>query len=121
VEDENYQINRFGSSSSPLKKLRQLFDAWVRRLPSIGQDGKDSLQENHNSEPVSTETAVSDAVFLGWQKTSSGEKIALYNIIAKEHPLYRSTVTEQTLRKQNLKIPRTPSTSSVEERFDDEE
>ncbi len=50
----------------------------------------------------------SDAEFLGWQKTRRGEAFALYNVTAEQHPLYRSTVSEKTLRKQNLEIPPTP-------------
>ena len=50
----------------------------------------------------------SDAEFLGWQKTRSGEKFALYNVTAPGHPLFRSTVSETTLRKENLEIPPTP-------------
>jgi hypothetical protein len=50
----------------------------------------------------------SDAIFLGWQQTKRGESIALYNIIAVDHPLRRSTVTQQTLERLNLKVPRPP-------------
>jgi hypothetical protein len=56
----------------------------------------------------------SDAVFIGWQKTPTGEVFPLYNVTAQGHPLYCSTVSEQTLCKQNLKIPRTPPSSSNE-------
>jgi hypothetical protein len=51
----------------------------------------------------------SDAAFLGWQRISSGNAIALYNVMVKNHPLYQSTVTAGTLRELNLKIPPTPS------------
>jgi len=51
----------------------------------------------------------SDAVFVGWQKTSSGEPFALYNITAAHHPSRGSTVTDQTLRKLHLTIPKTPA------------
>jgi hypothetical protein len=44
-----------------------------------------------------TSVTDSDAVFLGWQKTHSGEVLALYNIAAASHPSYGSTVTENTL------------------------
>lgn len=46
-----------------------------------------------------------DVVFLGWQKTSSGEAIPLYNVMAEHHPLYGSTVTDTTLQKHNLPVP----------------
>jgi len=45
------------------------------------------------------------AVFVGWQETLSGT-IALYNVIEPNHPLYQSTITEDTLRKYNLTISR---------------
>ena len=48
-------------------------------------------------------------VFIGWQKTSSGDLYPLYNILKIGHPLYHSTVTEKTLQAQHLQIPRTPS------------
>ena len=50
----------------------------------------------------------SDAEFLGWQRTLSGETIALFNVTAEEHPLFHSTVSENTLRKNNLEVPQTP-------------
>lgn len=52
--------------------------------------------------------ADSDAKFLGWQKTKSGEPVALYNITAAGHPSYGSTVSEKSLEKMNLEIPETP-------------
>ena len=51
----------------------------------------------------------SDAVFIGWQKTKSGESFPLYNIIAAHHPSEGSTVTGKTLRRLRLHIPRTPA------------
>lgn len=47
-------------------------------------------------------------VFLGWQNTASGEKIALYNVTAEHHPLYGSTVTDGTLRAHDLPVPQPP-------------
>jgi hypothetical protein len=46
-----------------------------------------------------------DVVFLGWQKMTSGEAIPLYNVMAENHPLYGSTVTNATLQKHNLPVP----------------
>lgn len=45
-----------------------------------------------NKDPLSPG---SDAEFLGWQKTSTGEAIALYNVTAAQHPLFQSTVSEK--------------------------
>jgi hypothetical protein len=53
-----------------------------------------------------TSVSDSDAVFLGWQETFSGETIALYNITAESHPSYGSTVTDRILRDLNLQIPK---------------
>jgi hypothetical protein len=49
-----------------------------------------------------------NAEFIGWQKTAEGEIFAIYNIIDRKHPRYRSTVSEYTLRELNLRIPATP-------------
>ncbi|MBP1647608.1 MAG: hypothetical protein H6Q30_1053 [Bacteroidetes bacterium] len=46
--------------------------------------------------------------FLGWQKTRTGELYPLYNIMVKGHPNFGSTVSDKTLQKLNLAIPRTP-------------
>ncbi len=48
----------------------------------------------------------SDAVFVGWQETLSGDVFALYTITVKDHASYGSTVTDRTLRNLNLQIPK---------------
>jgi hypothetical protein len=63
----------------------------------------------------------SDAEFLGWQKTRRGGLFALYNVTAEQHPLYGSTVSEKTLRKQNLEIPPMPPPRGQVKRSDPEE
>jgi hypothetical protein len=50
----------------------------------------------------------SDAVFIGWQVTQLGSPLALYNITAPNHVLTGSTVSENTLRRLHLRIPRVP-------------
>jgi len=55
--------------------------------------------------PASSDT---DAIFVGWQN-SGREIFPLFNIIAADHPLCNSTVTDVTLRKLQLRIPQTPS------------
>lgn len=49
-----------------------------------------------------------DAEFLTWQKTPTGEVIALFNITAQKHPSYGSTVSAETLHNLKLKVPSTP-------------
>jgi hypothetical protein len=85
------------------------------------QDADTSERRTQNQESDKSDAANSDAVFIGWQKTLTGEVFPLYNVTAQGHPLYCSTVSDQTLRKQNLKIPQTPHLQSNEQRFDDEE
>jgi phage/plasmid-like protein (TIGR03299 family) len=51
----------------------------------------------------------SDAKFLGWQGKISGELFPLFNITVTDHPLYQSTVSESTLRRLHLRVPRIPS------------
>lgn len=48
----------------------------------------------------------SDANFLGWQRTLSGELFPLFNITVVNHPLYHSTVSEETLHRLRLRVPR---------------
>lgn len=50
----------------------------------------------------------SAAVFIGWLKPRLGEPVPLYNITVKNHPSFGSTVSDRTLRKLGLQIPRTP-------------
>ena len=50
-----------------------------------------------------------EAVFLGWQETTSGDLFPLYNIQKTSHPSNQSTVTEATLHSMHLRTPRTPS------------
>ncbi|MDP2853747.1 MAG: DUF932 domain-containing protein [Smithellaceae bacterium] len=49
-----------------------------------------------------------DAIFIGWQKKSSEDISPLFNITVQNHPLYQSTVSEATLRKLHLRVPRIP-------------
>lgn len=48
------------------------------------------------------------AVFLGWQKTSTGDEVPLYNVTARSHPLFGSTVSDRTLIEHELPVPTTP-------------
>lgn len=47
----------------------------------------------------------SDVVFIGWQEMLSGRHIALYTIVARNHPSYGSTVTVKTLHNLKLQVP----------------
>jgi phage/plasmid-like protein (TIGR03299 family) len=51
----------------------------------------------------------SDAIFIGWQRKLSGDVFPLFNVTDINHPLYRSTVSEDTLRRLNLRVPQTLS------------
>ncbi|RPI04021.1 MAG: hypothetical protein EHM64_11335 [Ignavibacteriae bacterium] len=92
---------------SPLREISQVFNDWVGRLSPKKQDTDISEEGNKNLHSSILKDANSDAVFIGWQKTTSGDAFPLYNITAKDHPHYLSTVSEQTLRKMNIKIPPT--------------
>jgi hypothetical protein len=59
--------------------------------------------------PEHKSPAGSDANFVGWQETSSGKSYPLFDITIADHPLYRSTVSDATLRKLGLRVPRTLS------------
>jgi hypothetical protein len=49
-----------------------------------------------------------DAQFVGWEEDSSGDRFAFYKIIAADHLLFGSKVTEKGLRELNLRVPATP-------------
>jgi phage/plasmid-like protein (TIGR03299 family) len=51
----------------------------------------------------------SDAAFIGWQGSMSGDIFPLYTITVENHPSFHSTVTDVTLRKMSLRTPRTLS------------
>ncbi|MGD1046384.1 MAG: hypothetical protein ABR936_13825 [Bacteroidota bacterium] len=108
MQNNSYQIDRDDEMPSPLREIRQVFNDWVERLLPHRQDSDISEYGNQNQKSNDSGSANSDAVFIGWQNTPSGEIFPLYNVTAENHPLYRSTVSDQTLRKQNLKIPQTP-------------
>lgn len=118
--DKSYQIDHDGKSSTTLREIRQVFNDWVGRLLPNRKNLDISGHGNQNKISNNPEAVNSDAVFIGWQKTTSGEVFPLFNVIAKNHPLYCSTVSEQTLRKQDLKIPQTPPSYSNKKRYDGE-
>jgi hypothetical protein len=120
MQNKNYQKNQDGKSLFTGREIRQVFNDWLGRLLPNRQDTDISEHRNQDQQSNNAEVADSDAIFIGWQKTPSGKEFPLYNVTAKNHPLYCSTVSDITLRKQNLKIPQTPPSQSNEIRFDDE-
>ena len=48
----------------------------------------------------------SDANFLGWKETLFGDIYPTFNITVADHPMYQSTVSEATLRRMHLRVPR---------------
>jgi phage/plasmid-like protein (TIGR03299 family) len=62
--------------------------------------------EDNMSEHTKPPGTDSDANFLGWQETLSGGIFPLFNITVADHPLYLSTVSEATLRRLRLRVPR---------------
>jgi hypothetical protein len=69
------------------------------------------------SEHTNPSSSDSDAKFLGWQKTGSGEVFALYNITAAGDPSLGSTVTDKTLHKLNLQVPGAPLPQGPDKKF----
>ena len=65
--------------------------------------------DNLSARPWRQTPRTEDAVFVGWQKSMSGNIFPLYNIHKRGHPSYHSTVDEKTLQRLHLRIPRTPS------------
>ena len=64
-----------------------------------------SKKKNRTAGTVPGSTGVEDAVFMGWQKTASGDDFALYTITAAIHPSAGSTVTGDTLNRLTLQVP----------------
>jgi|WetSurMetagenome_2_1015567.scaffolds.fasta_scaffold538136_2 hypothetical protein len=60
------------------------------------------------SEDAHEASPESDAVFLGWQQTGSGDRFALYVVTAANHPAFGSTVSRRGLYKLGLQVPETP-------------
>ena len=66
---------------------------------------------------LTSSTSQPDAEFIGWQNTSSGDPVALYNIIAEGHPSFGSTVTEESLHSLNLQVPNVPPDQTSAKKF----
>ena len=91
------------------KETRQVYARWIGLLPPSVSNIKPTKQSNRLADSNNHKPVNADAVFVGWQDTPSGSVLALYNVTVKNHPLYLSTVSANTLREQNLQIPPTPS------------
>jgi hypothetical protein len=66
------------------------------------------LQEINMAKNTNRSVQKSDAVFVGWRKDLLGTPVAVYFTTAVDHPLFGSTVTEDTLREYNLQVPQIP-------------
>jgi hypothetical protein len=108
MQKKSCQLSRYLRNYFSVNEFRQTFDDWVRALSPIRQTVRDSERSNQDLDSRNMMSANSDAIFVGWQETSTNEFFALYNVIAKQHPLYRSTVSEITLRQRHLNVPATP-------------
>jgi len=121
MHDDSYQTRQTRKRLLSLREIGQVFNEWLRKLLPIGRVLGDPQRDNRLLQADPAEAGSSDAVFLGWQETKSGEVYALYTVMAKHHPLYQSTVSERTLRKQQLEIPPTPPPDRPVLRFDHEQ
>jgi hypothetical protein len=77
-------------------------------LKNMNTMTKYSKNKDMSLRKKSRSTHSADAVFLGYQMTEKGKSIPLFNIIAKDHPLKGSTVSEESLRALKLRIPKIP-------------
>jgi hypothetical protein len=89
------------------EKREELID-WPKKVRLVLEHVRGLQIGSREKEASNRKSTNSDAIFLGWQTMLSGKIVALYNILIKNHPLYHSTVTEDTLRKQNLEVPQIP-------------
>ena len=108
MKNMSSQLKYNKKNSSKLREINQVMNDWVRLLLPKSEDIEIRQHAMLARKLNYPGKAKSDAVFIGWQEPSSGMTFPLYNITIKNHPLYQSTVSDQTLRNQNLKIPQTP-------------
>jgi hypothetical protein len=87
---------------------REEFTKWTKKLRLVQERVKGSQRGSREEEEGNRESENSDVVFLGLQIMPSGKAVPLYNIIKKNHLLFKSTVTEDTLHKHNLQVPQIP-------------
>ncbi len=105
MDGEIFKEDREESNLSVRSKYNVL--NWLKKLPLQKRNVFDLLKIKHEEEIIIKHDG-NDAQFIGWEKTPTGEVFALYNVLLENHPLYHSTVSEKTLREQNLNIPLTP-------------
>jgi hypothetical protein len=120
-QNETYQIPLDANTPISWGQIRQALIDWARKISPTGIDSEYSQTRHENSDASASKTLNSDAEFIGWQQSRTGQPYALYNVTAEQHPLYRSTVSEKTLRKHDLKIPQTPLPGGNVRRIDHEE
>ncbi len=77
----------------------------IGKLQGIDSNGHISDKNFGYDDPENEVNEHPDAEFAGWQITPYGRIFALYNVVAKNHPLYHSTVSDRTLFKQHLRVP----------------
>ena len=65
------------------------------------------------SENTDASRSESDATFLGWQETGSGDAFALYVVTAANHPSRGSTVSQKGLHKLDLQVPGVPPRQGI--------
>ena len=121
MRDDRTQSRQTPKRLVSLRELGEVFNEWLMKLLPIGRESRYPQRDNPPSQADTAEAATSDAEFLGWQETKSGEVYALYTVTAKQHPLYQSTVSERTLRRHQLQIPPAPPTGKPIKSFDYEQ
>ena len=87
--------------------LRLLADHLLLRVPS--RLGNSMQTEDNMPEHTNPPGSDLDANFVGWQQTLSGKPFPLFNITKADHPSYLSTVSDATLLRLGLRVPRTLS------------
>jgi hypothetical protein len=108
MKNKEIEMNQPNRNRTPMNWERSHMGYWTNLIQSDKESPNDIRDKQDQQAADKQASKNSDATFLGWQQISSGDAIALYNVIAKNHPLYHSTVSARTLHEQNLKIPPTP-------------
>ena len=108
MEKKESEMNKSNRSPASMNLGNPPIKNWTSLIQSnkdnSNNEGKKQKQQITNKWTPGN----SDAIFLGWQRISSGGAFALYNVMIPYHPLYGSTVSERMLQKWNLRVPATP-------------
>ena len=108
MENKDSEVIRSNRSPASNNFVTSLIENWTSLIQSNKDSASDAKKQTKPTISDKRSPVNSDAIFLGWQRTPSGNAFALYNVINPRHPFFGSTVSEMTLQKLNIRVPPTP-------------